>query len=149
MGQKKFFSISLLVTTPLLFSCLGVRNKENKESFDYGDFVNSQLSWEELFSPAKPLYFVYIYSLTCGHCQNIKDEILTWGKEREDIFYLIEYEKGIPITRNTSETIGAYVYSDVKILGTPTLLEIMDKRLSLNLGGERDILTFIDFTKSG
>lgn len=142
------FFFSILLSLPILTSCK-TNGEEEKVPLDYVDFIENKLEWKNLFLPAKPMYFVYIYSNTCGHCRAIKDSVLSWANERRDQFYLTEYSQDIPIIKDTKNTLGACTYEQVGILGTPTLLQITDHVLTYNMAGENEILSFLNLTKSG
>ena len=95
-----------LLLTPLLISCQEAQEstpvEEEKMPLDYSDFEDLHLEWKNLFSPAKSLYFVYIYSISCGHCSQIKDDVLTFINNQKDLFYLMEYSKEIPTSNNVA-----------------------------------------------
>ena len=137
-----------LLLTPLLISCQEAQEstpvEEEKMPLDYSDFEDLHLEWKNLFSPAKSLYFVYIYSISCGHCSQIKDDVLTFINNQKDLFYLMEYSKEIPTSNNVAETIGKEKVEEISILGTPTLLNVSNGSLTLNIAGEKDILDYLN-----
>ena len=135
-----------LLITPLLMGCTWDKNgnQANGDSLlDYQKFEDRHLQWKDLFSPAKSQYFVYIYSLFCGHCENIKHNVLSVVNERKEDFYLINYADEIPIGTNAYETIGKEKIEEVFILGTPTLIGVNNQYISLNIAGEKDILDYL------
>ena len=139
--------ILTMLLLPLLAGC-SVTHKEAKTSteqnaLDYSDFSNLNLEWKNLFFPAKSQYFVYIYSFSCLHCAHIKKEVLSTIKEHKELFYLIEYSDDIPISSNVSETIGKERIEEVSILGTPTLIEISNHYVALNIAGEKEITSYL------
>ena len=135
-----------LLLTPLLIGCSTNQipsPERSKDTFDYSDFKDINLDWENLFSPAKSLYFVYIFSVSCGHCERIKQMVLEEIDEYRDIFYITEFKSQIPITTNAKETLGKEETKEISILGTPTLLGVTNKYLSLNIAGEKEILEYL------
>lgn len=144
--MKKIYTPLFLAL--LISSCSIGTIKESKtqknQVRDYDDYFDLHLEWKNLFSPAKSLYFVYIYSISCQHCERIKQDVLSVMDEHKEMFYLTEYATEIKTTNNVSETIGKETNEDVYILGTPTLLEISDHRLSLNIAGEKEILSYLE-----
>lgn len=114
-----------------------------KTSRDYNEFADLYLEWKNLFSPAKSQYFVYIYSISCSHCNTIKQDVLAFVNEYKDYCYLTEYTQDIKLSSNVSNTIGKEKVEEVFILGTPTLIEISDKHVAVNIAGEKDILNYI------
>ena len=141
--------LPLFIVTPLLAGCTSNERpliiSEGRESINYSDFADIKLKWENLFSPAKSQYFVYIYSISCGHCENIKPIVLDYIDNEKDWFYILEYSSDIPISTNVKGTIGKRDVSQVSILGTPTLLQVTNKYVSLNIAGEKDILQFLEY----
>lgn len=145
LNMKKLF-------VPLLFSLLisgcsftkvEATNDKGNKGRDYSDYVDLQLEWKNLFLPAKSQYFVYIYSISCQHCNNIKQDVLTAVDEYRDWFYLIQYSSEIKTNSNVVDTIGKDLIEEVYILGTPTLLEISNHYVALNIAGEKDILSYL------
>ena len=137
----------ILLFTPLLVGCATSRvdaKIEEDSELQYSDFEDLFLDWKNLFSPAKSQYFAYIFSYSCSHCQKIKPDVLMAVNEMKEQFYLIEYSKDIPIKNNVMETIGKEKIEEVYIMGTPTLIGISNKYVSLNIAGEREILEYLE-----
>ena len=135
--------IVLLVVTLCLLSGCQKEKEEEKIIYDYEDFSGIKIEWNNLFLPAKSQYFAYIYSKSCGHCENIKQDVLSYIKTNLESFYLIEYSKEIPLTKNAFLTIGKEKIEEVAILGTPSLIEISGGYIALNIAGEKDIITYL------
>lgn len=112
-------------------------------SFNYDSFIDNKIDYNELFSISKKGYFVYIYSLNCLHCKNIKDVVLTYLNDHQESFFLLEYIKDIPFLDDTSSTIGKDDYLYFGIKGTPTLIYIYNRKIEMNISGEETIVTFL------
>ena len=142
----KNFLLTLL-TLPLLIGCSAGKNviglKEENKALDYSNFSELKIEWNSLFLPAKSQYFVYIYSISCLHCEKIKPDVLSYVNADKEHFYLIEYSEEIPIGMNASLTIGKEEVEEIFILGTPTLLEISNHFLALNIAGEKEIVDYL------
>ena len=145
MKRKKL----TLLLLPLLIGCSSTKIEANKKdeqkSLDYTDFEELNLEWKNLFLPAKSQYFVYIYSLSCLHCAHIKKEVLTMVEEHQELFYLTEYSDEIPTSFNVAETIGKEKIEEIYIMGTPTLMQITNHYVSLNIAGEKEIMDYLEF----
>ena len=139
--------ILLLLLVPLLAGCsskhVEARTIDEQKPLDYTDFADLHLEWKNLFLPAKSQYFVYIYSFSCSHCAHIKKEVLSTIDEYKELFYLIEYSEDIPISFNVAETIGKEKINEVYIMGTPTLIEITNHYVGLNIAGENEITNYL------
>ena len=142
--MKKLLSFSLLL------AIVGCSNSSITESLDYTpsfshdyDEVGERfIAWESLFDINKDWYFGYVFSYTCGHCQNIKNEVIEYSLNHDN-FYFVEYSKDIPILATVEETINQTDIQYVGILGTPSLLEVYNKVLIKNVAGEKEILKII------
>lgn len=143
--MRRFFRFLLFL--PLLAGCQTDQQTshqyDSQTVLDYDDFTDNKIEWKDLFSPAKSQYFVYIYSISCGHCNQIKEEVLTFVSAHKESFYLIEFSAAVTLTNNVAETIGKEKVEEIFILGTPTLLEISNWVLTVNIAGEKDILNFL------
>lgn len=139
MKLKSFFFIFIF-----LCSCSSneeVSTDKNKQIvYGYDDVMNYQILFDDIFSQNENLYFVYIYSKTCGHCNQIKNDILKYRLEENKPLYFLEYNESIPISDDVSSTINSKSIFDVCILGTPTLLTIYEKTLVSNVAGTNKIL---------
>ncbi len=142
--KKKLFT---LFVTPLLIGCVKQNNvveKEDEKEVSYDHYSSLNLLWNELFLPAEPSYFAYIYSETCHYCKQIKDDIFEFIESDIYPIYLINFNKDIPVSNNIECTIGATKVDNVWIEGTPTLIHVMNKHVFANLAGGEKILTYID-----
>lgn len=141
--------LHLLLLAPILVGCSTskVEAETNHEqiALDYSDFSDIYLEWKNLFLPAKSQYFVYIYSFSCFHCANIKKEVLSTIDQHRNLFYLMEYSQDIPTGFNVYETIGKEKIEEIYIMGTPTLIEITNHYVAMNIAGEKEIITYLDF----
>ena len=144
--MRKIFLLMGLVI--LLMGCKkSVTSSETVSSsetviYDYDVVQDKMIDWNNLFSIEKDKYSVYIYSTRCGHCNEIKQDVISHALN-DDSFYFVEYNQSIPITDNIEPTIGKSSVEDISILGTPTLLVIENKILIKNIAGAKAILEAI------
>lgn len=141
--KKKLLSLTFILLT-LLSSC-SIRNDSDLIYEDYNQLEEYQITLKDLFSQSNSEYFVYIYSFSCLHCQNIKEEVISFVISEKYPTYLIEYTKDIPISNNVEDCIGSSSYADVTIKGTPSLLQIKNGYLILNVAGSKEILSVLDY----
>ena len=141
--KKKLLSLTFILLT-LLSSC-SITNHSDLIYEDYNQLEEYQITWRDLFSQSNSEYFVYIYSLSCLHCQNIKEEVICFVISEKYPTYLIEYTKDIPISNNVEDCIGSSSYVEVTIKGTPSLLQIKNGYLILNVAGSKEILSVLDY----
>ena len=124
----------------LLFSC-GVRdnNSLSEISYDYSSIDSFLIEWDDLLSKDKELYFVYIFSKRCGHCNAIKNEIISFAIHRDDFFF-IEYQESIPLINDKKAVVGANNMGELGIMGTPSLFEITYSTVTNYFVGVNEIL---------
>ena len=143
--MKRFFYLFLLLP---LVGC----SKEKTESFieedsivshDYSEIENRIIKWPKILSQEDKFYYGYIFSKTCGHCQEIKDKVIDYAIRKNNI-YFVEFDNSIPIVGEINSTINATYYEDIGILGTPTLLQIFDHTLIANVAGSKNILSLLE-----
>ena len=112
-----------LIPFLLMVSC---KKEENHQSRSY-DSINVDISvieWSEILSQKEKFYYSYVYSDKCGHCNEIKDQIVSFALDGKYKIYFISYDTEIPIITNDTNNIGKTDYHDLGIVGTPTLFEI-------------------------
>lgn len=147
--EKKIFITFSILNILLLGGCKsGVFSRESEsevKEYNYRDIDYLIIPWENIFNINSNDYFVYVYSLTCSHCNEIKQEIISYALTHDD-FYLVTMNDSIPLIRNPNTTIGATKYQDVGIAGTPTLLQIKDHILINNVAGTTNV-TYLLFGK--
>lgn len=138
--MRKIIDLFSVFAMIVLCSC---SNKSAIKQLDYSDFISYQIEWKNVFFTAKSHYFVYVYSETCGHCEQIKQQVLNYVDSGNIDTYLVHFTKDIPVKNDVGETIGSTSIENVWILGTPTLLEIEDKVLITNVAGPSRILPLL------
>ena len=130
------------ITCLLLISCNN-KNKsisEDEQKFDYTDVSERSIKWEQLFEPKDKFYYAYIYSTTCPHCNDIKQEVIYKSINNEESIYFIEYTKDIPVGTNINDYIGQSNYINVGLIGVPTLMEISDHVITNIFVGSKEII---------
>ena len=136
--------LSNVLFLPCLFILIACDRKEKVvfTEHDYIEVRDREIGWNDVFSPAKIDYFVYFYSRRCSHCNAIKDKVIDYSL-KVDNMYFIEFDSDVKVGNNAELTIGKTTIDDLFILGTPSLLEIKDKMVTMNIAGEDDILSFL------
>lgn len=129
----------LLLSTLLLASC-------NQTSIilitnDYDDVEH--IKWEETFSIEEKEYLVYFYSTSCGHCRELKDEIIN--------YYFLNFEEmrfacvdEYALYGPTSDISGVNNINDFYIFGTPFMIRVYDSTLVNYYAGVGKIREYID-----
>ncbi|MCF0116593.1 MAG: hypothetical protein HUJ61_00925 [Bacilli bacterium] len=149
--MKKFV---LLFLIPFLApSCAMFSESKNTSTFDdftvektehqYSEIEDKKISWNSMFFLAKPQYFIYFYSITCAHCQSIKNDMIEYGLEHDDFFFC-EADETHKIRENIEVSIGATSLDKFCILGYPSLAKFENKIVTINVAGVSSIYSLLN-----
>lgn len=141
-----------LLAFPLLLGGCTFTKKEEKidvsdivipeADHEYFEVENYFINWNSILTQNKDSYYVYLYSTTCNHCQELKNWIIETALSRGDIYFLKGTNKDV-IKNDVSDTIGATDVSQLAIMGYPTLLKITSKTLVKNVAGNSKIMDLL------
>ena len=141
--MKKLILFPLM--TMFLVSCAN-ENKVVAEEHDYSDVSHLFICWDDIFEIKDRQYFVYIYSETCGHCQEIRQDIISYSLNH-DSFYFIKFNSEIPIINDRNLVIGKNKVEELGIVGTPSMFLITDNIVKANYVGKKEIITTLTNSK--
>jgi len=105
----------------------------------YSEIAKYEITWNQIFEIEKQDYCVYFYSLSCSHCEELKNFIIESAQKREDIFFVKSSSKD-QITNDQKLSINAGNPGEIWILGYPSLIKISNKKCTKNLAGTTQIL---------
>lgn len=152
-----------------LFSIFSLISCSNKDLCDCKDYQNRQFlnyyetygltSLDNFFSLSNDMYYIYLYSITCPRCENIKGCVLDYLDtstspplyllQKDKIENLKDYFKALPPDYNKEnretlikECINKSSLSEIYYFGTPTLIEINENKLTNMLVGETSLINF-------
>ena len=132
--------ILFIVSILLLSSCHETELPNEERVYDYKDVQDRFIEWKDVLAQEKENYFAYVFSYSCGHCKDIKQDILKktiidgW-----DIYY-VEYTSEILIVDSNAPYIGVTNYQELGIIGTPTLFEISSGTVKDRFTGSKEII---------
>ena len=106
--------------------------------YNYKEVSDYELVWDSIFDVESTNYYVYFYSTTCSHCEELKNFIVETALNRGDIYFVKATSKD-QLTNDTKKLIGAGIPEDIWILGYPSLLKISNKKVTKNLAGTNQI----------
>ena len=107
-------------------------------SHEYSEVSDYELTWQTMFDVDEEHYYVYIYSTTCTHCEELKNYIIEKALNRGDIYFVKGSSKD-QVTTDSKKLIGAENPGDIYILGYPSLLLISNHKCTKNLAGSSQI----------
>ena len=135
--MNKLFVLPLLAL--LMVGCTKKNEKVEDKEYDYSDINHLKICWDEILSQIQVSYFVYIYSETCGHCKEIKQQVIDYALNH-DGFYFVSYNNRIPIIDDESFVVGKSNINELGIVGTPTLFLIEEHIVKENIVGKNNII---------
>ena len=94
---------------------------------NYSEIQDYELFWETIFDVDLESYYVYFYSLTCSHCNEIKNYIIKKALDQRNIYFVKASSKD-QITSDPKMQKYAENPGDIWILGHPTLIKILNKK---------------------
>ncbi len=110
---------------------------------NYFEIEEKLVGWNDIFNIYLYKYYVYYFSRTCSHCEEIKNWIIETALKRDDIFFVKASEKDT-IEIDVSDTIGLETIENMKIMGYPSLIEITNWKVTKNVAGKTQIKNLID-----
>ena len=122
-----------------LVAC-GSKKEEPIKEYDYEDVGDQMICWNEILSIDSESYYAYIFSRTCGHCNEIKQQVISYALNNKERFYFVEYSKDIPIITDASSVIGKDNVCDIGIVGTPSMFLVANHVVMENIVGSKNIV---------
>jgi len=101
------------------------------------------ICWDNIFKQTEKEYLVYFYSDYCGHCQNIKDEVLQFYCISKYKMYFVNATNDAKFGSDVSSFVGINDPYEFFIPGTPFLTIIKDHALCEYYAGVNAIRIFM------
>lgn len=113
---------------------------------NYHEIKDKLISWDDIFIQKEDSYLIYFYSERCIHCNEIKQEIISFFLEDITTMYFvctnIKAEFG-----PTKELNGIDSINDFYIFGTPFLLELKNHIVEDYYAGVNEVKDRISILK--
>ncbi len=132
--------ILLLPVLVLFITGCASKEKEETKPFDYCDVTDLTISWNQILSVKSNDYYTYIYSSTCGHCNEIKQIVISYALGNYGSLYFVEFNKDISRINDPLSTIDKSSIEDLGIVGTPSMFRIKDHIVIENIVGSKQII---------
>lgn len=135
---------TLLFLTLIFTSC----NQEIEPvKHNYLEIKDSLIPWSDVFIQEENSYYVYFYSELCGHCSDIKQDVISFYLKEEYVLYFVctDYEKVIGPKKDLT---GINNTDDFYIFGTPFMVLIEDHIVSEYYAGSGEILELISILEN-
>ena len=150
--MAKFSKFLTLVLLLLLTSCVPDKSTikvisfddvgSNEVNHDYVEISRFRIAWGETYDQQLEEYFVYFFSRTCSHCQNLKNFMIEKALEKENIFFVESSEDDV-IKKSVESTFYSSSAEFLAILGYPSLVKISEGILVENVAGESLIMSLL------
>ncbi len=147
----KKITIGLLVILALLLVTIQIIGKNSTGSlYDRGEHIE----YSQITDHTDGINLFYVYMKSCAHCNNIKPDINKFYNNKPDNinFYFIEGDD--PANSQIWYTGDEQSYepytgeltdnSQIKIVGTPTLITVEDGQVTNNFVGEKPITSHLE-----
>ena len=141
--MKCFRKFLFLLPLVMLGSCTPEEEKSNPNSnplyinedvYSYSDVKGKEILYSNIFGIELDSYYVYFFSKTCSHCDNLKPFMVPKIQDRKDIF-IVEASEQVVFLEDVSVTIGVSSIENFGILGYPSLVKIEEKVVTKNIAG--------------
>ena len=138
-----------LLLVAALTSCSPARNEcsSKNASEEYGIIAEQEIDLENFFLQEEEDYLVFCHSDTCGHCQEIMGDVVSFAEDNIKKTYFLNVSKGDnKIYRVSVEeiTVGVSDLEELCYAGTPTIFEIVNGVTTVNIPGKDKCLTFLN-----
>lgn len=133
--------IICLLTSLCLLGCKSEKTKE--ENHNYHEIKSCLLNWSDVFNQSETDYLVYFYSERCGHCNEIKNEIISYYYSTDNKLYFVCTDID-SVIGPVKDLTGIDNIDDFYIFGTPFLIRIYEFMVKEYYAGTKAILNFID-----
>ena len=135
---------TLFFLTLLFASC---SQETEPAKHNYHEIKDSQISWSDIFVQEEDSYYVYFYSELCGHCSDIKQDVISFYLKEEYVLYFVctDYEK---VTGPKKDLKGIDNIDEFYIFGTPFMVLLDDHIISDYYVGSSEILELISILEN-
>ena len=146
-----------LHTLPLLWvvvftSCSTGKSESSSKNViqEYGIVSKQDVNLADCLSQIEEKYLIFFYSETCGHCKEIIEDVTLFAESNIIKTYFLNISKNenkIERCSHDEIEIGIDSVEKLKIVGTPTIVEVENGVTTANVVGKDSILSFLNEQK--
>ena len=129
----------LPITTLILVGC-NKKSTSSTKDFDYSDVLDLTIEWSHVLNVKSGKYYAYIYSETCSHCKEIKQDIISYALDNYGTLYFVRYVDKIPIIDSGVPLLEKSNIEELGIVGTPSLFLIENHIVKGYYAGSKEIV---------
>ena len=147
----KLHTLSLLLAA-VFTSCSPSKSESSSKNAvqEYGIIIKQEINLSDCLSQEEEDYLVFFHSDTCGHCKEIIDDVTLFASSNIIKTYFLNVSKSenkVPRCSLEDVDIGIDKFSDLKIVGTPTIVEVEKGITTANVAGKDLCLKFLNEKK--
>ena len=94
---------------------------------EYSEINYLKIFWSQIFLVDLTDYYVYLYSLTCSHCAQLKNAIIEYALYNVYPIYFVQESSSVVIDEVKASKINVTNIDELGIRGFPTLLSLKNK----------------------
>lgn len=130
------------LTLPLLVLTGCKANNQIKESHNYHEVKDDLIAWSDIFNIDSSDYLLYFYSERCGHCSEIKNEVISYYEhtDKEMYFVCTDIDAVFGPAKDLTDIDNI---EDFYIFGTPFLTRIYNFKVKEYYAGSNSILNYL------
>ena len=133
--------MKLILFLSLLLASCSVTQTKQPIIYEY-EYV-SHIEWDSIFNQKEEDYLVYFYSVNCGHCKELKGEIINYYFTNKETMYFVCTDQYV-VFGSSSDLTGINSINYFYIFGTPFLIKLHDKEIVNYYPGVAKIREYIE-----
>ena len=135
-------ALSLVLPILLITGC-EPKKQVQKEQHNYHEIKDRLIDFANVFDQAEFDYLVYFYSERCAHCNEIKNDVITYYLNSDKDMYFVCTDLDV-VFGPQSDLTGIDNIDDFHIFGTPFLVRMVEHKVNEYYAGTRAILSYFD-----
>ena len=149
--NMKLHTLSLLWVVVFASCSTGKSESSSKNAIqEYGIISQQEINLAECLSQIEEDYLIFFHSETCGHCKEIIEDVVAFAESNIIKMYFLNVSKSENkierCSRDEIET-GIDSVDDLKIVGTPSIVEVEKGVTIANVAGKESCLSFLNEKK--
>lgn len=147
----KLHTLSLLGVVVFASCSTGKSESSSKNAIEEYEIVSKQdINLADCLSQIEKNYLIFIYSETCSHCKEIIDDVTLFAESNIIKTYFLNISKSENKIERCSKDeieVGISQVEDLRIVGTPTIVEVENRVTTANVIGKDSCLSFLNEEK--
>ena len=141
-----------LILVAVFTSCSSKGSESSSKNAiqEYEIVSKQEIYLDDCLSQIEEKYLIFFHSETCTHCQEIIEDVIAFANSNIiKTYFLNVSKKENKITRCSQDEIevGIDKVEDLRIVGTPTIVEVEEGVTTVNVAGKNACLSFLNEQK--